>query len=347
MKRNAAKSAERRSAQPIQTADLDDEIVKAIEETVRHVLIYSTRPAHLVKDKTETEAEKEWAENRWVAAHKSLYETMQLPGWWKAAGHLIGWVVGLSTLALFAAFLFALATERGWFIVLYPLTGLVLGIVSTVWNEKQQAKRKRARTFVPDVLTQVLPLVEHKSTMEAAYSAAIAALMPHATVWGHAALQTHLRDLNDLLIQGRDATSRRAEIEQAVSRQSVQDADSEAEKMVERLEQIHDAEARAVFTQSLAHLEGRKNRLQNMEPLRERLEARETAIVEALREAQVTLADAHFMGVKSIAPAETADFTSAASPAPWTNTVSRIRWQTVSVESALQEVAGAVRAASV
>ncbi len=327
---------------PVNPADLDDELVQSVRDTVKRLL--NAKDATVPEESDKAEAQKAL---RKTEAQKRLGQIFKLPPAWHVAGQTAGWVLWLSVLWLFVAFIISLGTEGGWSRMLPPLPALTFGWAGAFAVGKIHDKWKEKQTWLPQTLARVLPALPPNTPMETAYCDALAALFEQQIKWGTGATQNVLHDLKTLLHTGRQTTARRAEIEQAMNHQSVRDMEDEAARLAARVEAATDASARETLKQSLVLLEARLARAKSLEPLRQQLEAQEEVIGQALAEAQSALSGANLahwtlaaVTASSARAAQTASGTlmETAPLAYLGDTVSRLHRQTESVEQAVREV---------
>lgn len=333
--RSLVKPAPRGAQTPLDAADIDEAVAERVEKVTQSLLVYSTLPSHLAKDKPDDEGTK----SRWETAHKAVRETIKTPLAWRVAGHTGGWMVGLACLGLFITFLRLVATigESGWYTLLYAIVPGALGWAVLRAQDKAETRRKKEQARLPHLLAYTLPLIETKSAAEAAYCDGVVALLQTPKPCGQTETRAFLHDFKSLLETGRQARARRLDVEQAMGKQTLTDVEAEAVQITDCAAAVRDVRAREIFAAGLAHLEARRARLQTLEPLRERWEAREAATVQALKEAQSALALVPFFD----AAADAASDETANAPASWNDTAHRLCQQTRSVERAMQEVLNA------
>lgn len=317
------------SALVLSTSDFDAELVNSVRQMVISLAGEGAAPSHIASDDGNA--------HRFAAARErlrpqpkiTLFELMTI---------VASAFMPLAIMWLVLVLIIDFVHEGPYWNVLPPL--LTITALSAVLYRQvsgERISRKAKELLLPDTLSLALPLLNHKTPMEKAYCEAAAALLRDPAAWGgDATVRNILHDLRDLFQAGKQITARRDQLNEAMSRQTLADGEAEASQLAVRAETARDPDARETYKQSLALLEGRLERMRAMELLRERLEAQEEAVYQALREAQATLSNTNFavgdMGIR--VGGTTAD----ARLTPWSETAYRLRQQTAAVEMAVQEV---------
>lgn len=332
MYKPAANPSASPSQTPLNPADLDEDVVQTVREMIEVLLDGKETP-------TPAETTEAAKAKRETGLQKRLRENFKLPMGWRVTGQAAGWVLWLSVLSLLMAVIIALGGDYGLTLCVPPLFGVAAGWLGVHLVGKEQKRFQGEQALTPAVLLRVLPLLDRENGLQAAYCDAVSALLKQEAAWGPNATQDILRDLKDLLHTGKQTASRRAEIEQAMSHQSLADGETEAAHLAERADTATDPSARETFKQSLALLEARLTRAKSLEPLRQQLEAQEEVIRQALAEAQSALSGASLAQWASVSAGAAATATAGGVPlAHLGDTVSRLRSQTESVENAVREV---------
>ncbi len=308
-------------------SDLDEDVAKRVRQMAERFVGSGSAPDHL--SDSDKKAFRE--------AHHGL-------AWRRKSNVLEDIHVGLGCLtaalivfALFCVF-HSYTHEAVLRDVLLSVVLVALSISAQIALAFWQRYTKRKKAALPQTVGFALRFLNHKTLLEKAYCEAVAALLQEPpTVWGGPQAARHLlHDLRDLFQVGKQTAARRAQIKQAMSHQSVAEVDAEAARLTQRVLAASDDEARAMLEQSFAHLEARRARVRAMEPLRERLEAQEEAVYQALREAQTTLSSP--VWISETTNRHTGDSVMASAAHSWSETATRLHLQTHAVEAAVQEV---------
>ena len=321
-------SASPSSQTPLNPADLDEDVVQTVREMIE-VLVSGKETPQPAETSEAAKAKRE------AASQNRLRENFKLPMGWRVAGQAAGWVLWPAVLWLFIALIIGLGGDYGFAPCIPSVFGIAVGWFGVHLVGKKQKRFQNEQALAPATLLRVLPLFPRDHSLQTAYCDAVSALLKQEAAWGPNATQDILRDLKDLLHTGKQTAARRAEIEQAMSHQSLADGETEAVRLADRADTATDPTARDTFKQSLALLEGRLTRAKSLEPLRQQLEAQEEMIKQALAEAQSALSGASLAQWASYS-AEAAE--NGVPLAHLGDTVSRLRGQTESVEKAVREV---------
>ena len=316
------------SQTPLNPADLEDSAARHLRETFDSLVGYGSLPSYL--------AENADAKTEWAAARKTAAEQIKLPTLMNTVGQIAGGAFWLSLVWLLVTLSYDFTAQAGYWHCVYPVLFIVSGFIGMRRVNKIAEKRKSHCAVMPETFLLLLPFLDKRNRLNAVYYHAVGSLVNQQTEWGAGAAQNLFLDLKMLLQSGKQAGQQRGELENAMSHQTVDDGQAEANLLASRAEAAKDFMARETFKQSLAFLEARLAQMRTMEPLRERLEAQEEAVFQALREAQITLSNPPFAGDWAGTNASGAN---AAQPlTSWGETAHQLRQQTAAVERAVQEV---------
>lgn len=338
-----AKAKNTASQKPLNADDLDEEVVRGVHRVVvgNDDVPVREQFARAKINVKKFEAEKAQDEKylREAERERRLREILKPPPSLDLAGRLFAWGLGLAVVLVVIEFVVALNTAGRSLVWLYLLPFVGVGWLGLIGVQKKEKQLKKHKALMPQTLVLVLPMLERKNPMQAAYCDAVAALLQQQSAWGDATLSV-LGDLKTLLQTGRQTAKQRAGIGQAMSYQNIQSIEDEADLLQARLESATDAAARETFQQSHALLQARLERAKSLEPMRQQLTAQEEVVTQALAEVQSALSGASLFQWTGGATSGSAMGTDKGEvPLAYLGgIISRLRQQTETVEQAVREL---------
>ncbi|MGC4043098.1 MAG: hypothetical protein QM758_04775 [Armatimonas sp.] len=272
---------------PLGLSDLDPKLVEAIKPLLLRV-------PHVASASSSTTTYGAPAPEWRAAAEqgKAIGPVRDVAMKWQ--GVLILLALPLGIIAPISIILFSLADllndRPGPFL---PALVIPPAIVWTVffWRLIQSTIKRVQRTtlqhyFTADILKALYPLLT-LSPLESEYLDTIAAVLHEEKNLGTETARELITSLNSLLQAGRRLESEQAPLQMAKVVQTQVEAERNA--LEQRITTVSDAIARETFAESLALLEKRLARAQELAPIQERVEAQLSGIVQAMRSVQASV----------------------------------------------------------